>query len=249
MTRQGVFSAFLLLISALTISACKADTVKMSRSGLCHPEDSAHYQRTQSFTPYANLESCLADGGRLPKNYTKQTSENSYHRDNWPHWLDTDHDCQDARAEVLIAQSYSDVSYTTQARCTVTSGQWHDPYSGQILRNDDDLDIDHIVPLKFAYEHGAATWSRSQKAQFANDMENLLAVDDGLNRSKGAKGPWQWLPPHQDYRCQYIQRFNYIMSKYDLRYSQNEKDQVQSLLQSCIGETLNLSSLPTTLHQ
>jgi hypothetical protein len=41
--------------------------VKMSSSGICHAEGTQYYVRTKSFVEYANIEACLAAGGRLPK--------------------------------------------------------------------------------------------------------------------------------------------------------------------------------------
>lgn len=225
-----------LLVSTLVIlPACNAGNIKMSQSGICHAPDSAHYQRTTRFTAYASLQSCLDAGGRLPKNYIADKQDASpYYREDWPHWLDADSDCQDARAEVLIQQSQTQVSYSDHRQCAVSTGSWLDPYSGKHFSNDDDLDIDHIVPLKFAHERGGAHWSRSEKARFANDFDNLLAVDDGLNQAKGAKGPTQWLPPAQSYHCQYLARFNYVMSKYNLTYTAQEQAQIAQIQRRCV---------------
>lgn len=41
--------------------------VKMSRSGICHAPGTTYYSRTMNFTPYSSLDSCLADGGRMPR--------------------------------------------------------------------------------------------------------------------------------------------------------------------------------------
>ncbi|MBS3798204.1 HNH endonuclease family protein [Pseudoalteromonas sp. BDTF-M6] len=237
MSQAVVTSTFFATILLFTLPACQAETVKMSKSGICHTPDSAHYQRTTSFTTYADVPSCLDAGGRLPKGYGQEKiaprARGEYNRDDWPHWLDEDNDCQDTRAEVLIAQSQAQVSFNEQQQCRVTLGAWTDPYSGKQFTSDDDLDIDHIVPLKFASEHGGAHWSRSEKARFANDMDNLLAVDDGLNRSKGAKGPTEWLPPKHDYRCEYLARFNAVMTKYRLNYTAQEQRTLTKMRSAC----------------
>ena len=47
--------------------AAVADTepvVKKSQSGVCHGQDSVHYERTKSFTPFESMEACKASGGR-----------------------------------------------------------------------------------------------------------------------------------------------------------------------------------------
>ena len=32
------------------------------------------------------------------------------------------------------------------------------------------IDIDHIIPLKYAFEMGASDWRKSKKEKFANDF-------------------------------------------------------------------------------
>ena len=43
-----------------------ARPVKKPRSGICHAPGSTYYARTLSFKPFANIDSCLTSGGRLP---------------------------------------------------------------------------------------------------------------------------------------------------------------------------------------
>ena len=49
-----------------------------------------------------------------------------YDRDLFHHWIDTDHDCQDTRTEVLITESNPPVSFTDQRDCAVSAGTWTD---------------------------------------------------------------------------------------------------------------------------
>ena len=58
-------------------------------------------------------------------------------------------------------------------------GKWKDPYTGRIFTDPSQLDIDHVIPLKEAWESGAKTWSRKKKREFANALDNpdhLIAV-------------------------------------------------------------------------
>ena len=58
---------------------------------------------------------------------------------------------------------------------------------------------------------------------FANDPINLIAVDDGTNRSKGANGPLDWLPPNDAYQCQYVLRFWRVSRMYNLEIGADEQ--------------------------
>ncbi len=45
----------------------EGDTVKLSKSGICHGTSSRHYERVKNFKPYESMQECLDDGGRVPK--------------------------------------------------------------------------------------------------------------------------------------------------------------------------------------
>ena len=134
---------------------------------------------------------------------------------------------------MLIATSKLEVTYKTDKQCNVLVGSWYDPYSNETYTDSKSLDLDHIVPLKFAHGHGGDKWSRAYKKQFANDHDNLLLVNASLNRQKGAKGPSEWLPPHHQYRCEYTSLFNDVMDKYDLKYIPSEKRIVNRMIEAC----------------
>ena len=159
--------------------------------------------------------------------------DGKYDRDDWSHWLDEDGDCLNTRHEVLLAQSIGTVVYSSNG-CRIHSGLWSGPYTGKIYQDPSDLDIDHVIPLAWAHAHGAAGWSPVKKAAFANDPLNLLAVDDGLNQSKGAKGLSEWLPPQLEYVCDYLMRWLIVMSAYpELSFSDLESMAVSEILVQC----------------
>ncbi|WOH39538.1 DUF1524 domain-containing protein [Thalassotalea fonticola] len=55
--------------------------------------------------------------------------------------------------------------------------------------------MDHVVPIKWAWEHGARSWGVKKRVAFADAPANLLSVEASLNRCKGAKGVDEWLEP------------------------------------------------------
>jgi hypothetical protein len=232
----NVLSLSLLIALAISFGSCAANStsepiVKQSSSGICHDKTSGSFSRTKNFTPFDSIAACIDAGGRLPKGQTNQIDKATneaidegrafvslYDRSDWPHWLDDDKDCQNTRHEILIQTSTKPVEFKTDNECNVLAGEWYDPYSGDTFTISKDLDLDHIVPLKFAHGHGADKWSRERKKQFANDYGNLLLVNASLNRQKGAKGPTEWLPSNFPKRREYIARFNAVMAKYERSY-------------------------------
>lgn len=156
-----------------------------------------------------------------------------YDRADWPHWLDDDGDCRDTRAEILIRTSRVAVTFRDTKHCVVQSGEWLDPYSGRLIYQANDLDIDHLVPLKHAHGHGGSAWPASQRRQFANDPDNLVPVSAALNRAKGSSSPDQWRPPNRGYWCEYGQRWQDIKQRYALMVTDEEKAAVDELLGHC----------------
>ena len=131
-----------------------------------------------------------------------------YSRADWKHWIDSDGDCQNTRAEVLIEESNASPVFATDRRCRVVGGSWNGPYTGQTFTDASDLDIDHLVPLKNAHLSGGWRWDAERKEDYANSVAadyHLIAVEKYANRGKGAKAPDEWQPPDPSYHCQYAQ--------------------------------------------
>ena len=212
--------ALFLLVALWNQTLATQTEVKLSNSGICHDSSSGSYNRTKNFTPFQSLEDCLGAGGRLPKGQTikrKNSSNtlNEYRREHFGSgWADTDGDCQNSRHEALIAQSTGQVTFKDQLKCVIRTGRWISMYSSKVIHDATVIDIDHVVPLKWAWDHGASEWSKKRRIEFANDPVNMLVVEASLNRQKGAKGPDEW--QHPTNLCQYLSRFRRIAIKYDL---------------------------------
>ena len=142
------------------------------------------------------------------------SSTAEYSRSEWRHWKDYDRDCQNTRAEVLIRDSIKAVTFRKNKTCVIDTGQWYLPYSGDLSFSARDIDIDHVIPLKWASDHGGQSWNKDKKEAFANDPENLLSTKSSANRSMGAKGPEEWRPTIN--QCQYAIQWKYLLWNYDL---------------------------------
>lgn len=140
----------------------------------------------------------------------------TYSRKDWPHWIDADRDCQNTRAEILLRDNVGVIKFKRNKLCNVSWGKWVCPYTGNVYTKASDIDVDHIVPLSYAHRHGAASWSRERKREFANDPLNLLAVEDNTNQSKGDKGPAEWMPPLGSYHAEYLRQWSAVICKYGL---------------------------------
>jgi len=157
-------------------------------------------------------------------------SAEPYKRSLYPHWSDLDRDCQNSRDETLLDESLNPVKYKTDRGCKVASGWWYGYYSDKFYDNPRQLDIDHVVPLKEAHLSGADEWSRELRKQFANDPENLIAVQASENRRKGAKDPAHWLPSNESYHCEYIARWLAVKLKYRLEIDPDEQQTINKVV-------------------
>jgi len=159
-----------------------------------------------------------------------------YDRKLWKHWSDADKDCQDSRQEVLIRDSDIPVTFTDEKQCRVATGQWTCPYTGEIITDPSKVDVDHMVALNDAHGSGGWAWSSDQRERFANDLENpkhLLATSQYGNRSKGARGPDEWLPPLESARCQYLQDWMKVKEGWELGMSESESGIITYMVKIC----------------
>lgn len=155
-----------------------------------------------------------------------------YDRDLFRHWIDADGDDCDTRQEVLIRDSQSSPQIDPY-RCKVIAGNWYSPYDGAVWEDPSDVDIDHVVALKEAWDSGAWQWSAEKRRAFANDLSDsrsLMAVTDSVNQSKGDRDPSQWMPPRRDYRCTYISLWLSVKARWSLSVDPSEAGMIRALL-------------------
>jgi hypothetical protein len=97
----------------------------------------------------------------------------------------------------------------------VTDATIIDPYTGETVVGWDEIDIDHRISRKWAWDHGAHAWTKEQRITFSNDLTNLVATSDDVNRDKSSLGPDRWLP-WDPARCQYAADWRDTLADYQL---------------------------------
>jgi hypothetical protein len=167
-----------------------------------------------------------------------ESGSTTYDRAYFRHWVDANGDCQDTRAEVLIAESKVTPTYTTSRHCTVSTGRWYSYYDGVYWTKASDVDIDHMVPLKEAWESGARAWSVNNRTRYANDLGSyatLIAVTDNVNQAKGDRDPAAWLPPRTASRCTYAIQWVTVKYRWRLGIDSAERSRLSSILSGTCG--------------
>lgn len=157
-----------------------------------------------------------------------------YDRGLFKHWIDADEDGCDARKEVLISESTTQV--TIGSGCSITGGTWASAYDLVGTKNPSDFDVDHMVPLKEAWGSGAWSWDAKTRQAFANDLDfdlSLIAVSASSNRSKSDREPAEWLPKNSDYWCAYAVSWVQVKIRWSLSIDQAEKSKLSDFADSC----------------
>lgn len=116
--------------------------------------------------------------------------------------------------------------------CKVIGGTLHDKYTGKTIAFAE-VQVDHIVALKNAWITGAQQIHQKARIDLANDPLNLIAVDGSANQSKGDKSADAWLPPNENYRCEYVLRQIMVKSRYGLWVTEAEKSAMRGVLGTC----------------
>ncbi|MCD2498308.1 HNH endonuclease family protein [Microbacterium nymphoidis] len=154
-------------------------------------------------------------------------------------WADTDHNGCDTRNDVLRRDLHDAVAKPGTRECVVLTGVLDDAYTGERIEfrrgqgTSELVQIDHIVPLAWAWRQGADGWSPERRLELANDPANLQAVDGAANQSKSASGPARWLPPDAAYHCTYATRFTQVVADYGLALPADDRAAVRAVLLHC----------------
>ncbi|MDT5325115.1 MAG: hypothetical protein QOF25_2267 [Mycobacterium sp.] len=133
------------------------------------------------------------------------------------------HNGCDTRNDILD-RDLVDKTYVATSRCpnAVATGLLHDPYTSETValvrgnRTGAAVQIDHLVPLAYAWDQGARNWTDEMRVRFGNDPANLLAVDGPINEDKSDGEPAVWMPPNRAFWCQYAVQFAAVLRGYGL---------------------------------
>ncbi|THA74569.1 HNH endonuclease [Streptomyces sp. A0642] len=127
----------------------------------------------------------------------------------------------------LLHRDGRKVRFRDGSDCVVVAMTLMDPYTGSAIewrkRQAAKVQIDHVMPLSYDWQMGAARWSDAKRQQIANDPLNLLPVDGPANNAKRDSGPASWLPPYKPVRCSYALRFAQVSLKYRLPVTTADK--------------------------
>lgn len=201
-----------------------------------------------SLTGHLELEGSeekLAQLNALPLRDSASGGVPDYSRDAFGQaWADEDHNGCDTRNDIL-ARDLARPSFKPDTHhCVVLSGTLAEPYTGEILefqRGQDTsslVQIDHVVALADAWRSGAWAWDGAQRQRFANDPDNLLAVDGKENQEKSASAADEWLPPNRDFRCEYVHRQIDVKTRWGLSITAAERDAMAQVLGSCPSSSM-----------
>jgi len=130
------------------------------------------------------------------------------------------HDRMDTRHQILKQRSLIPPMLTdSNGTIKVTWGAWRDGLTGEIIgpvnpRNV--VDIDHIIPLKWAWDHGASVWGYEKRNRFANDKRFLIVTTKKHNIRKSDNGADFYIPSDPAIACGYISMFSQAAIEYVL---------------------------------
>lgn len=138
----------------------------------------------------------------------------------------------DAR-EVVLARDGRRVR--RNAACHPVKGLWYSPYDGRWLKSEKQVDVDHVVPLAYAWRSGAKRWSQARRRAFANDLTRpeLITVSHSANIAKGGQGPQSWRPSRRAYWCRYATSWITVKHHYRLFVTRNERVALLNMLRTC----------------
>lgn len=143
-------------------------------------------------------------------------------------------DCFNTRNKVLVRENIGTLALKDENKCSVASGEWIDPYSGNKMTDAmAEIQIDHMVPLREAYVSGAHKWTFKERCLYGNYLgyrNHLVAVSGDENNEKSAKTPDDYMPSNIPYSCEYLKDWLKIKSFWGLSLVPEEVKSIKRLV-------------------
>lgn len=239
--RSIIVFGILAFIGAVIVAVAGFNAMQAQRSPVSAPAST----ETVSAQPGASDVYAEAEAFLVSLPVTSLAPEQKYEREAQfgRAWLDVDDNGCDTRNDILQRDF---VSFETfRGDCEVQTGILNDPYTGKTIKfvhtnafgkNTGDsgaVQIDHIIPLSWAWQNGADAWDQETRVLFANDPVNLKAVDGEQNLVKSDQGPSTWWPTAESYRCTYALEFTVVLQNYQLTIPAADKQALVDTLAGC----------------
>jgi hypothetical protein len=149
-------------------------------------------------------------------------------------WRDDDADGCNTGHEVLVQQA-AEVSVKSPG-CRVVSGKWNSPYDGIIVNDPADIAVDYLVSLQETWESGAWQWTDQKRNDYLNDLKQarlMLAVSATSRQDKNQRDPTDWLPPNQNFRCDYLKSWIDVKTAWKLSVDASERESIAAASLNC----------------
>lgn len=197
-------------------------------------EESSKEEEKEDTSKEETLSVTKEDLLKLVSEIRVSTHENTekYNRDDWE---------KPAKKFTLDGEKVSRVKYDTYTSQYLISKDpfvYKDPYTDKEITDIKILDFDHLVPISYCNKFSDLSWSKEQKNKFAQDENVGVSVLNKENRSKGAKGPSEWLPKAN--QGDYCYSWLLIAHEYGLALRQQDIDTCKLV---CLNEIASGHSL------
>jgi len=207
---------------------------------LAHPgaldDNGGHYDQN-GVSYHCHMSNCaepdtFTRGNRDSFFFDPTTRDRFYNDADWPLFEGNNSNCRSIRQTILVLTSRETVRFTNPRECEVRTGSWIDEYTGKRFNVANQLELDHIIPRRYAHNQGGDRWPPGKKFEFANDPMNLIMVERREAQRKDDKGPSGYLP-REEFQCEYAQQWRNIADKYDLRLNSRDSNRIVVILRGC----------------
>lgn len=225
---------------SMTRFICLATLLLAGPAALAHetkPYDrnGGHWDEAGNY--HCHLAGCIPTVSRWQHRHvglSNKEGDRYYLKEDWPHFLPIS-GCKTSRTVVLQNTSKVPVTWTNPRQCEIREGLWVDPYTGKEYKRAARLGIDLVIPPEYANAANGYQWDDNKRAQFANDILNMVPVGRDIVRRKRHRGISDWRP-RNEYDCQYAQTWKDVSQKYDLDLFSSDKGRMNTILKGC-GES------------